>query len=91
MAYFFVKPDVTLLIGQVGGCKIPTDEQRMAFDYFVPATERGCQLAQTFIIEDMGNVAVAMIHGNDFDVIQFSHLLCTSLCLFVFIKNAPFQ
>lgn len=37
------------------------------------------------------DVAVAMIHGNDFDVIQFSHLLCTSLCLFVFIKNAPFQ
>ena len=37
------------------------------------------------------DIAVAMIHGNDFDVIQFSHLLCTSLCLFVFIKNVPFQ
>lgn len=31
------------------------------------------------------------IHSNDFDVVQFSHLVCTSLCLFVFIKNAPFS
>lgn len=48
------KEDVALLIGQVGGCKIPTDEQNMIFDFFVPATERGNQLARTFIIEDMG-------------------------------------
>lgn len=48
------KEDVALLIGQVGGCKIPTDEQNMVFDFFVPATERGNQLARTFIIEDMG-------------------------------------
>lgn len=48
------KEDVALLIGQVGGGKIPTDEQNMVFDFFVPATERGFQLAQTFIIEDMG-------------------------------------
>ncbi len=48
------KEDVALLIGQVGGCKIPTDEQSMAFDYFIPATDQGWQLAQTFIIEDMG-------------------------------------
>ena len=46
--------DVDLLIGQVGGGKIPTDEQNMVFDFFIPATERGYQLAQTFIIEDMG-------------------------------------
>lgn len=46
--------DVALLIGQMGACKLPTDEQRMAFDYFIPATERGNQLAQTFVIEDMG-------------------------------------
>lgn len=46
--------DVVLLIGQLGGCKIPTDEQTMAFDFFVPANERGNQLAQTFVIEDMG-------------------------------------
>ncbi len=48
------KDDVSLLIGQVGACKLPTDEQNMSFDYFVPATERGYQLAETFIIEDMG-------------------------------------
>lgn len=46
--------DVALLIGQVGGGKIPTDEQNMVFDFFVPATERGNHLARTFIIEDMG-------------------------------------
>lgn len=48
------KEDVSLLIGQVGGGKIPTDEQNMVFDFFVPATERGNQLTRTFIIEDMG-------------------------------------
>lgn len=48
------KEDVSLLIGQIGGGKIPTDEQNMVFDFFVPATERGNQLARTFIIEDMG-------------------------------------
>ena len=45
---------MALLIGQVGGCKIPTDEQNMVFDFFVPATERGFQMANTFMIEDMG-------------------------------------
>lgn len=48
------KDDVALLIGQVGGGKIPTDEQNMVFDFFIPTTERGNQLARTFIIEDMG-------------------------------------
>lgn len=48
------KEDVALLIGQVGACKLPTDEQKMAFDYYVPLTEKGYQLAETFIIEDMG-------------------------------------
>lgn len=48
------KDDVALLIGQVGGCKIPTDEQNMIFDFFVPATERGFQMANTFMIEEMG-------------------------------------
>lgn len=46
--------DVALLIGMKGACKIPTDEQNMSFDYFVPATEKGNGLAQTFVIEDMG-------------------------------------
>ncbi len=48
------KDDVALLIGQVGGCKIPTDEQNMIFDFFVPSTERGFQMANTFMIEEMG-------------------------------------
>ena len=48
------KEDVSLLIGQIGGGKIPTDEQNMVFDFFVPATARGNQLARPFIIEDMG-------------------------------------
>lgn len=48
------KDDVALLIGQFGACKLPIDEQKMAFDYYVPLTERGYQLAETFIIEDMG-------------------------------------
>lgn len=46
--------DVALLIGQKGACKTPEDEQNMAFDFYVPATDRGFQLAKTFIIEDMG-------------------------------------
>lgn len=48
------KDDIALLIGQVGGCKIPTDEQNMIFDFFIPATERGFQMANTFMIEEMG-------------------------------------
>lgn len=46
--------DVALLIGQVGACKTPEDQQSMAFDFFIPSTDKGYQLAQTFIIEDMG-------------------------------------
>ncbi|MDO5518506.1 MAG: hypothetical protein Q4F66_13205 [Clostridium sp.] len=48
------KDDVALLIGQKGACKIPTDEQSVAFDFFVPATKRGYNLSETFVIEDMG-------------------------------------
>lgn len=48
------KDDVALLIGQVGSGKIPTDEQNMVFDFFIPATDRGYQLAKTFMIEEMG-------------------------------------
>lgn len=48
------KDDVALLIGQKGACKIPTDKQNIAFDFYVPSTKRGNNLAETFIIEDMG-------------------------------------
>lgn len=46
--------DIDLLIGQMGGCKLPTDEQNLVFDFFVPATKKGYQMAKTFVIEDMG-------------------------------------
>ncbi len=46
--------DIALLVGQYGACKTPEDEQKMAFDFFIPSTERGNQLSQTFVIEDMG-------------------------------------
>ncbi|MBU3104686.1 hypothetical protein [Clostridium gasigenes] len=46
--------DVALLIGQKGACKIPTDEQNIAVDFFIPNTKKGYNLAETFIIEDMG-------------------------------------
>lgn len=46
--------DVDLLIGQKGACKTPDDAQTMAFDFFIPATEAGNNLAKTFVIEDMG-------------------------------------
>lgn len=46
--------DIALLIGQKGACKLPDDEQTMAFDYFIPSTERGYQMSKTFVIEDMG-------------------------------------
>lgn len=48
------KDDVALLIGHKGACKIPTDEQTMAFDFFVPSSKRGFNMAETFVIEDMG-------------------------------------
>lgn len=48
------KDDVALLIGQKGACKIPTDKRNTAFDFFVPETERGYDLAESFIIEDIG-------------------------------------
>jgi len=46
--------DVALLIA-VEGSSCNGDGHGEAFDYFVPATERGNELAQTFIIGDVGN------------------------------------
>ena len=37
------------------------------------------------------DVAIPVINTNDFDIVPFSHLLCTSLCLFLVIKNVPFS
>ncbi len=48
------KEDIAVLVGRKGACKIPTDAQDVAFDFFIPATERGYSYAKTFIIDDMG-------------------------------------
>ena len=36
------------------------------------------------------DVAVPVVNSDDFDVVPFSHLLCTSLYLLLVIKNVPF-
>jgi len=46
--------DVALLVA-VDGASCDGDEHGQPFDYFVPATERGNEFAQTFIIGDVGN------------------------------------
>jgi hypothetical protein len=46
--------DVALLVA-VEGASVNGDGHGEAFDYFVPATDRGNQLGQTFIIGDVGN------------------------------------
>lgn len=48
------KDDVALLIG-IKGHSTDGDEHGEIFDYFVPATERGNQLAETFIIDGVGH------------------------------------
>lgn len=48
------KDEVCLLIGRKGACKIPTDGNEVAFDFFIPACDHGYNLAETFIIDDMG-------------------------------------
>ncbi len=46
--------DVALLVA-VEGASVNGDGHGEPFDYFVPATERGNELAQTFIINGVGN------------------------------------
>ena len=48
------KDDIALLIG-IKGHSTDNDEHGECFDYFIPATERGCELAQTFIIDGVGH------------------------------------
>ncbi|MGH4119504.1 hypothetical protein [Clostridium sp.] len=45
--------DVALLIGHEHW-KITPDGDEIAFNFFIPSTERGYNLSQTFIIEDIG-------------------------------------
>lgn len=46
--------EISLLLGRKGACKVPTDGDNMAFDFFIPACDHGYSLARTFIIDDMG-------------------------------------
>ncbi|GKX67502.1 hypothetical protein [Inconstantimicrobium mannanitabidum] len=46
--------EISLLLGRKGACKIPTDGDDMAFDFFIPACDHGYSLARTFIIDNMG-------------------------------------
>lgn len=48
------KEDIALLLS-VTGHVTDHDGHGECFDYFIPATERGCQLAQTFIIDGVGH------------------------------------
>ncbi|MDV4150897.1 hypothetical protein R0131_08620 [Clostridium sp. AL.422] len=46
--------EISLLLGRKGACKVPEDGDDMAFDFFIPACDRGYSLARAFIIDDMG-------------------------------------
>jgi len=48
-------PDDVALLVAVEGASINGDGHGEPFDYFIPATERGNELAQTFIIGGVGN------------------------------------
>ncbi|MDD6033381.1 MAG: hypothetical protein PUC47_07875 [Oscillospiraceae bacterium] len=45
--------DVALLIG-CSALRMPEDQSQLLFDYFVPATKRGNELARTFIVNGKG-------------------------------------
>lgn len=45
--------DISLLIGSKGW-RIPEDGREVAFNFFIPATDRGYALAKTFIIDGIG-------------------------------------
>lgn len=48
------KEDIALLIG-ITGHSTDNDTHGECFDYFIPATERGYELTQTFIIDGVGH------------------------------------
>ena len=48
------RDDIALLIG-IEGHNTNGDEHGVCFDYFVPATERGNALAETFVIDGVGH------------------------------------
>ena len=48
-------PDDVALLLAVHGHNTDDDQHGICFDYFVPATEKGCGLAETFIIDGVGH------------------------------------
>jgi len=48
-------PDDIALLVAVPSSSVNNDDHGVAFDYFIPVTERGNELAQTFIIGGVGN------------------------------------
>jgi hypothetical protein len=48
-------PDDIALLVAIEGSSVNNDGHGEPFDYFIPATERGNDLAQTFIIDGVGN------------------------------------
>ena len=50
-----VYPEDVALLVEVEGASVNNDGHGEPFDYFVPATERGNELSQTFIIGGVGN------------------------------------
>ena len=45
--------DISILVGHKGW-RIPEDGEEVAFNFFIPATDKGYSLAQTFIINEIG-------------------------------------
>lgn len=45
---------ISLLVGRKNVGKIPTDEDSIIFDFFIPSCDEGYALAKTFIINDRG-------------------------------------
>lgn len=48
------KDDISLLIG-IKGHSTDGDQHGVCFDYFIPATERGNEISETFIIDGVGH------------------------------------
>ena len=61
------KDDIALLIG-VKGHSTDHDEHGECFDYFIPATQRGYELSQTFIINGVGHD----LYGRSWDRMELS-------------------
>lgn len=61
------KDDIALLIG-IKGHSTDDDMHGECFDYFIPATERGYELSQTFIIDGVGHD----LYGRSWERVELS-------------------